>query len=61
LRMARSSRGDKRVSMLRPACRSFLVIGAGRRYRVLDVVPFEEEHESPFVGLLKVEALALRQ
>ena len=44
-----------------PACRSFLVIGAGRRYRVLDVVPFEEEHESPFVGLLKVEALALRQ
>jgi hypothetical protein len=23
---------------------------------VLDVVPFEEEAESPFVGLLKVEA-----
>jgi len=24
--------------------------------RVLDVVPFEEEDESPFVGMLKVEA-----
>jgi hypothetical protein len=31
-------------------------IGAGRRLRVLAVVPFEEEDESPFVGLLKVEA-----
>ena len=28
----------------------------GRRLRVLDVVPFEEEDESPFVGLLQVEA-----
>jgi hypothetical protein len=27
-----------------------------RRFRVLDVVPFEEEDESPFVGLLQVEA-----
>jgi len=26
------------------------------RLRVLDVVPFEEEDESPFVGLLQVEA-----
>ncbi|MGZ4314331.1 MAG: hypothetical protein ACXVRS_00710 [Gaiellaceae bacterium] len=26
------------------------------RFRVLDVVPFEEEDESPFVGLLQVEA-----
>jgi hypothetical protein len=24
--------------------------------RVLDVVPFEDEDESPFVGLLQVEA-----
>jgi hypothetical protein len=24
---------------------------------VLDVVPFEEEDESPFVGLLRVEAV----
>jgi hypothetical protein len=32
-------------------------LGAGdQRFRVLDVVPFEEEDESPFVGLLKVEA-----
>lgn len=30
-------------------------LGAGRRFRVLDVVPFEED-ESPFVGLLQVEA-----
>jgi hypothetical protein len=29
-------------------------LGAGQRLRVLDVVPFEEEDESPFVGLLKV-------
>jgi hypothetical protein len=28
----------------------------GERLRVLDVVPFAEEDESPFVGMLKVEA-----
>jgi hypothetical protein len=28
----------------------------GRRFPVLAVVPFEEEDESPFVGLLQVEA-----
>lgn len=33
-----------------------LFFGGGRRYRVLDVVIFEEEDESPFVGLLQVEA-----
>ena len=32
------------------------LFGNGRRFRVLDVVPFEEEDESPFVGLLQVEA-----
>ena len=31
-------------------------LGAGQRFRVVDVVPFEEEDESPFVGLLQVEA-----
>jgi hypothetical protein len=31
-------------------------LGAGQRFRVPDVVPFEEEDESPFVGLLQVEA-----
>jgi hypothetical protein len=31
-------------------------LGAGQRFRVVDVVPFEEEGESPFVGLLQVEA-----
>jgi hypothetical protein len=30
-------------------------LGAGQRFRVLDVVPFEEEDKSPFVGLLQVE------
>jgi hypothetical protein len=30
--------------------------GGGRRFRVLDVVPFEDEDESLFVGLLRVEA-----
>jgi hypothetical protein len=34
-----------------------ILVGNGRRFRVLDVVPFEEEDESPLVGLLKVEAL----
>ena len=28
------------------------------RFRVLAVVPFDEEDESPFVGLLRAEALA---
>ncbi len=31
-------------------------LGAGQRFRVVDVVPFDEEDESPFVGLLQVEA-----
>jgi hypothetical protein len=33
-----------------------LFFGGGRRFRVLDVVAFSEADESPFVGLLKVEA-----
>jgi hypothetical protein len=33
-----------------------LFFGNGRRFSVLDVVPVEEEDESPFVGLLQVEA-----
>ena len=32
-----------------------VLLGAGRRVRVLAVVRFEEEDESPFVGLLQVE------
>jgi hypothetical protein len=31
-------------------------LGAGQRFRVLDVVPFEEEDASPFVGVLQFEA-----
>jgi hypothetical protein len=32
-----------------------ILLGNGRRFRVLDVVPFEES-ESSFVGLLQIEA-----
>jgi hypothetical protein len=32
------------------------ILFAGGRFRVVDVVVFEEEDESPFVGLLMVEA-----
>jgi hypothetical protein len=34
-----------------------LYFGGGRKFRVLAVVPFDEEDESPFVGLLQVEAV----
>ena len=33
-----------------------IIAGGKRRFRVLDVVTFDEEDESPFVGLLQVEA-----
>jgi hypothetical protein len=33
-----------------------LFFGGGRRFRVLDVVTFEEKDESRLVGLLQVEA-----
>jgi hypothetical protein len=33
-----------------------IIFGGGQRFRVLDVVLFDEEDESPFVGMLKVEA-----
>ena len=33
-----------------------ILVGNGRRFLVIDVVPFEEEDETPFVGMLKVEA-----
>jgi hypothetical protein len=32
-------------------------LGAGQRFRVIDLVPFEEEDDSPFVGQLQVKAL----
>jgi len=32
------------------------MIGASLSVGIFDVVPFEEEDESPFVGLLQVEA-----
>jgi hypothetical protein len=35
-----------------------IIANGNQRFRVLDVVPFGEEDESPFVGLLKVEAPA---
>ena len=33
-----------------------IIAGSNQRFRVLAVVPFDEEDESPFVGLLQVEA-----
>jgi hypothetical protein len=33
-----------------------IIADKNQRFRVLDVVPFDEEDESPFVGLLQVEA-----
>jgi hypothetical protein len=33
-----------------------IIAGSNERFRVLAVVPLEEEDESPFVGLLQVEA-----
>jgi hypothetical protein len=33
-----------------------ILVGNGRRFRVVDVVPFDEQDEPPFVGLLQVEA-----
>jgi hypothetical protein len=33
------------------------LIGASLSVDIFDLVPFEEEDESPFVGLLEVEAV----
>jgi hypothetical protein len=33
-----------------------ILVGNGRRFRVLAAVPIEQEDESPFAGLLQVEA-----
>ena len=33
-----------------------LFFGGGRRFRLIDVLIFEDDDESPFVGLLQVEA-----
>jgi hypothetical protein len=43
---------------LRRACEGGRGDSRGQRpgFRALDVVPFEEEDESSFVGMLKVEA-----
>jgi hypothetical protein len=32
-----------------------IIAGSNERFLVIDVVPFAEEDESPFVGMLKVE------
>jgi hypothetical protein len=32
-----------------------IIAGENERFRVVDVVPFDEADESPFVGLLEVE------
>jgi hypothetical protein len=33
-----------------------ILVGNGRRFRVVDIVPLHEEDDSPFVGLLRIEA-----
>ncbi len=38
-----------------------IVYGDGRRFRVLDVVPFEKDDASLFVGMLRVEAVSDRR
>ncbi len=48
--------GIGRRTGIRLANRLVSSTGNGRPSRVLYVVPFEEEDESPFVGLLQVEA-----
>jgi hypothetical protein len=40
--------------MIRPG--EEIIAGNAQRFRVVAVVPFDEEDESPFVGLLKVQA-----
>jgi len=42
------------VSLVKPG--EEILFGNGRRFRVVEVVEFDEEDESPFVGLLQVEA-----
>ena len=49
----RSRRGHLRV-VIKPG--EEILFGSGRRFRVLEVVPFEEEDETSLVGLLQVEA-----
>ena len=34
-----------------------IIADKNQHFRVLDVVPLDEESESPFVGMLKVETL----
>ena len=34
-----------------------IIACSNQHFRVVDVVPFEEEDESPFIGLLQVEAV----
>jgi hypothetical protein len=40
--------------MIRPG--EEIIAGTNQRFRVLDVVPFEDEDESPIVALLQVDA-----
>ena len=41
------------AQMIKP--REEIIAGKNEHFRVVDVVPFAEEEESQFVGLLKVE------
>jgi hypothetical protein len=47
--------GEAYAQMIHPD--EEIIAGDNQRFRVIDVVPFEEEDESPFVGLLQVVAV----
>jgi hypothetical protein len=34
-----------------------IIAGSNQHFRVVAVVPFDEEDESPFVGMLKIDAI----
>jgi hypothetical protein len=53
--MVRATRRELTTAATHPTTRcEEILVGNGRRFRVLDIVPFGEEDESPFVGLLQV-------
>jgi hypothetical protein len=49
--------GDGRLSCA--ARGEEILVGNGRRFRVLDIVPFDEEDKSPFVGLFQLGGLVV--
>ena len=46
--------GEATYAMIKPG--EEIIAGSNQRFRVLAVVPFDEEDKSPYVGFLQVEA-----